>query len=211
MSFHQETALAAGGNLVVFPSNHELTIRAHGMAPTTLRRHLAALVEAGLIIRRDSPNGKRYARKGQGGAIEQAFGFDFAPLVARAAEKETLAEEVRAQRGADALMREQITLLRRDTAKSIEAGLTEGIPAPWAEYATQLMGLSQACYACSTLPSCPRGSTHCASCTAQSPTRWKTSLNPTKRTSMSSRMDGTIRIQTQTLSVLNPLPEKAEA
>ena len=40
-------------------------------------------------------------------------------------------------------MREQITLLRRDTAKSIEAGLTEGIPAPWADYATQLMGLSQ--------------------------------------------------------------------
>ena len=94
MSFHQETALAAGGDLVVFPSNHELTIRAHGMAPTTLRRHLAALVEAGLIIRRDSPNGKRYARKGQGGAIEQAFGFDLAPLVARAAEFETLAEEV---------------------------------------------------------------------------------------------------------------------
>ena len=143
MSFHQETALAAGGDLVVFPSNHELTIRAHGMAPTTLRRHLAALVEAGLVIRRDSPNGKRYARKGQGGAIEQAFGFDLAPLVARAAEFETLAEDVRAQRRADALMREQITLLRRDTAKSIEAGLTEGIPAPWADYATQLMGLSQ--------------------------------------------------------------------
>ena len=143
LSFHQETALSAGGDLVVFPSNHELTIRAHGMAPTTLRRHLAALVEAGLIIRRDSPNGKRYARKGQGGAIEQAFGFDLAPLVARAAEFEALAEDVRAQRRADALLREQITLLRRDTAKSIEAGLTEGIPAPWADYATQLMGLSQ--------------------------------------------------------------------
>src|SRR5271156_45472 len=114
LSFHQETALSAGGDLVVFPSNHELTIRAHGMAPTTLRRHLAALVEAGLIIRRDSPNGKRYAREGQGGSIEQAFGFDLAPLVARAEEFEAWAEEVRAEERALRLVRERITLCRRD-------------------------------------------------------------------------------------------------
>jgi DNA-binding transcriptional ArsR family regulator len=36
------------------------------MAPTTLRRHFATLVDAGLIIRNDGPNGKRYARKGEG-------------------------------------------------------------------------------------------------------------------------------------------------
>ena len=98
LSFHPETTLAPASDLVVFPSNHELTLRAHGMAPTTLRRHLAALVDGGLIIRRDSPNGKRYARKGQGGAIEMAFGFDLTPLVARADEFEALAEDVRAER-----------------------------------------------------------------------------------------------------------------
>ncbi|WP_244604546.1 MULTISPECIES: helix-turn-helix domain-containing protein [Mesorhizobium] len=32
------------------------------MPQTTLRRHLAVLVECGLIIRRDTPNGKRHAR-----------------------------------------------------------------------------------------------------------------------------------------------------
>lgn len=57
----------------------------HGKAPATLRR-LASLVEAGLIIRRDSPNGKRFARRGQGGEIESAFGFDLTPLIARVAE-----------------------------------------------------------------------------------------------------------------------------
>ena len=75
---------SSGPGIVVFPSNKELSIRAHGMAPATLRRHLACLVDAGLIIRRDSPNGKRFARRGQGGAIEDAFGFDLTPLVARA-------------------------------------------------------------------------------------------------------------------------------
>jgi replication initiation protein RepC len=51
------------------------------MAETSLRRHLAVRVESGLIIRRDSPNGKRYARKGEGGEIEKAFGFDLTPIV----------------------------------------------------------------------------------------------------------------------------------
>src|SRR6218665_1620887 len=61
LSFHPETLLSEEQGLVVFPSNAQLSIRAHGMAPATLRRHLADLVRAGLVIRRDSPNGKRYA------------------------------------------------------------------------------------------------------------------------------------------------------
>ncbi|WP_400770722.1 plasmid replication protein RepC [Methylosinus sporium] len=146
LSFHQETALSlpevdsmsaeagsAGGGIVVFPSNKELSIRAHGMAPATLRRHLACLVDAGLIIRRDSPNGKRFARKGQGGAIEDAFGFDLAPLVARSSEIENLAEEVRAENRAIALLREKITLTRRDIVKMIETALEEGVSGDWDE------------------------------------------------------------------------------
>ena len=143
LSFHQETALtlpagekageadSSGSGIVVFPSNRELSIRAHGMAPATLRRHLACLVDAGLIIRRDSPNGKRFARRGQGGAIEDAFGFDLSPLVARAEEIENLAEEVRAENRAMALLREKITLTRRDIAKMIATGIEEGVPGDW--------------------------------------------------------------------------------
>jgi replication initiation protein RepC len=101
------------------------------MAPATLRRHLACLVDAGLIIRRDSPNGKRFARRGQGGAIEDAFGFDLAPLVARAEEIENLAEEVRAENREMALLREKITLTRRDIAKMIATGIEEGVPDDW--------------------------------------------------------------------------------
>jgi replication initiation protein RepC len=142
LSFHQETALMlekdsnpsegdSAPGIIVFPSNKELSIRAHGMAPATLRRHIAVLVEAGLIIRRDSPNGKRFARRGQGGEIADAFGFDLTPLIARAAEIENLAEEIRAENRAMALLREKITLVRRDIAKMIETALEEGVPGDW--------------------------------------------------------------------------------
>src|SRR3954464_9651849 len=117
LTFHPDTALTPGDEIIVFPSNRELCVRAHGPALTTLRRALAQLVAAGLVIRRDSPNGKRYARKGEGGAIEQAFGFDLTPLVARAAEFERLAGEARAEANARHLLRQEISLHRRDIAK----------------------------------------------------------------------------------------------
>jgi replication initiation protein RepC len=127
LSFHPETTLSGDG-LIVFPSNQQLALRAHGMAPATLRRHLAALVDCGLIIRRDSPNGKRFARKGRGGTIEMAFGFELSPLVARAEEFEAWAEAVLAEERALRLVRERITLCRRDIAKMIATGVEEGVP-----------------------------------------------------------------------------------
>ena len=127
LSFHPETTLSGEG-LIVFPSNQQLALRAHGMAPATLRRHLAALVDCGLVIRRDSPNGKRFARKGRGGTVEMAFGFELSPLVARAEEFEAWAEDVQAEERALRLVRERITLCRRDIAKMIATGIEEGVP-----------------------------------------------------------------------------------
>jgi replication initiation protein RepC len=128
LTFHPETALTGEDDLVVFPSNEQLSLRAHGMPASTLRRHLAVLVDAGLIVRRDSPNGKRYARKDRAGAIELAFGFDLSPLVVRSEEIENLAEEVEAEARALKLARERITLCRRDIAKMIATGIEEGVP-----------------------------------------------------------------------------------
>ncbi len=47
LTFHPETALTGEDDLIVFPSNHQLSLRAHGMPASTLRRHLAVLVDAG--------------------------------------------------------------------------------------------------------------------------------------------------------------------
>jgi replication initiation protein RepC len=98
------------------------------MSPATLRRHLAMLVDNGVIVRRDSPNGKRYARRDRAGELELAFGFDLGPLVARAEEFEAWAEEVRAEERALKLARERITICRRDIAKMIATGIEEAVP-----------------------------------------------------------------------------------
>lgn len=128
LSFHPETTLTGEDELIVFPSNEQLCLRTHGMPASTLRRQIAVLVDAGLIVRRDSPNGKRYARKGRGGGITLAFGFDLAPLVVRADEFERLAEEIEAEARAVRLAKERITLCRRDIAKMIATGIEEAVP-----------------------------------------------------------------------------------
>ena len=128
ISFYPDTTLTGEDDLIVFPSNELLCLRTHGMPASTLRRQLAALVDAGLIVRRDSPNGKRYARKGRGGEIKLAFGFDLAPLVVRAEEFEAMAQEIEAEIRAIKLAKERITLCRRDIAKMIATGIEEGVP-----------------------------------------------------------------------------------
>ncbi|WP_123150442.1 plasmid replication protein RepC [Mesorhizobium delmotii] len=131
LSFYPDSELSDENGLIVFPSNAQLSLRAHGMPDSTLRRNLAELVDCGLVIRRDSPNGKRYARKGRGGEIEEAFGFSLAPLLARAQEFEAAAERVRADNRALRLMRERITLHRRDIQKLVEAAVEEDVPGDW--------------------------------------------------------------------------------
>ncbi|MER8886793.1 plasmid replication protein RepC [Mesorhizobium sp. M0816] len=131
LSFYPDSELSEENGLIVFPSNAQLSLRAHGMPDSTLRRNLAELVDCGLVIRRDSPNGKRYARKGTGGEIEEAFGFSLAPLLARANEFKAAAEHVRADNRALRLMRERITLHRRDIHKLIEAAVEEDVPGDW--------------------------------------------------------------------------------
>ncbi|NEJ71975.1 replication initiation protein RepC [Rhizobium phaseoli] len=131
LSFYPKGELCEDNGLIVFPSNAQLSLRAHGMAEQTIRRHLATLVDAGLLIRKDSPNGKRYARKELGGELREAFGFSLAPLLVRAEEIERLAAEVVAERLHLQRLRERLTLCRRDVAKLIEMALEEGAAGNW--------------------------------------------------------------------------------
>jgi len=148
LTFHPETVLTGDG-LIVFPSNEQLARRAHGMPASTLRRHISVLVDAGLIIRRDSPNGKRYVRRGRDGAVVLAFGFDLGPLVARADEFDRLADGIAAADRAVKVARERITICRRDIAKMIATGMEEGVatkpagpgPADWSEVHTLFRGI----------------------------------------------------------------------
>jgi len=142
LSFYPEGTLSEENGLVVFPSNTQLSLRAHGMAEATLRRHIAALVDAGLIIRNDSPNGKRYARKDGNGAIDKAFGFSLAPLLSRSVEIFQLAAEVQAERLHLRRLRERLTLCSRDIGKLIEVALEEGTSGNWGAIQTHHRSLA---------------------------------------------------------------------
>jgi replication initiation protein RepC len=131
LSFHPTNELRQDTQLVVFPSNVQLSLRAHQMAGATVRRHLAVLVEAGLIVRKDSANGKRYARKDSAGQIENAFGFDLSPLLARSEDLAAMAQQVMAERSAFRKAKENLTICRRDVRKLISAAIEEGADGDW--------------------------------------------------------------------------------
>ncbi|MBB4235742.1 plasmid replication protein RepC [Rhizobium esperanzae] len=143
LSFHPEDELSSEKGLVVFPSNAQLSLRARGMAPATLRRHLAVLVEAGLISRKDSPNGKRYVRRGREGVIDEAYGFSLAPLLARAGEIEAMAARIAADRQLLRGMKERLTICRRDIAKLISAAIEEAVPGDWGRLSSMFHALLQ--------------------------------------------------------------------
>jgi len=131
LSFYPDVELREDAQMIVFPSNQQLCLRAHSMAGATLRRHIALLVDAGLIVRKDSANGKRYARKDREGEIETAFGFDLSPLLARSEELATLAQDVAAEQKAFRKAKENLTICRRNVRKLITAAIEEGVSGDW--------------------------------------------------------------------------------
>lgn len=130
LSFHPGKELADDDKLIVFPSNASLSDRAHGMAESTLRRHLAALVRAGLLLRRDSPNGKRYATRDLSGSLDRVFGFDLRPLLTRSAEIASAAQEAREAEFARRKLRQAAVIHLRDATKLIQWG-REQMAANW--------------------------------------------------------------------------------
>lgn len=141
LTFYPHGELDSSNGLVVFPSNAQLSVRAHGITESTLRRQLAALVEAGLILRRDSPNGKRYAHRSRDGEVEQAYGFDLTPLLARAHELAQIAQDVVAERTRFRRTKEALTICRRDVRKLISAAVEEGAPGNWGQVEAVYVGI----------------------------------------------------------------------
>ncbi len=83
-----ELALSFGGQqlaagLLCWPSNAHLSARTN-IPERTLSRVLSGLCQQGLIVARESANGKRFPIKNRKGEIVDARGFDLTPLHARA-------------------------------------------------------------------------------------------------------------------------------
>lgn len=142
LSFHQSKELHGNRPIVVFPSNAELSLRCRGMAPATLRRHLASLCEAGLIFRRDSPNGKRYCRRASNGAVEDAFGFDLSPVALKAETIFAAAEKAKSDARELQKLRGDITIYQRDISKMLDAAVEMGEESPWSDLQERFRELS---------------------------------------------------------------------
>ncbi len=123
LSFHPETELGRDNPpAIVFPSNKAICERLNGMPCSTMRRHVASLVDAGVILRRDSPNGKRYARRGAGTKI--AFGFDLTPLATRFHEISDIAHRLTVLEARRTRLRDTVSLMRRDLAGFVDFGIS---------------------------------------------------------------------------------------
>ena len=107
----RETPVTPATLLTVYASNDTLCFRAKGLTDRQLRRHIDTLERAGLLLRRDSANGKRFPVM-KGGKPVGAFGLDLSPLFARADDLLALAQRRRDE--ADELrgLRAQILRLR---------------------------------------------------------------------------------------------------
>ncbi|WP_299682587.1 plasmid replication protein RepC [uncultured Roseobacter sp.] len=121
-----------GRRPIVWASNNFL-MEQTGFSLSTLRLHVRRLCEAGLIWMKDSPNGKRYGARDADGYIVEAFGFDLAPLAARAEEFEQLHARLQEERQFCKSLRNTITVTRRVIRAKIEKALESSLRGPWSE------------------------------------------------------------------------------
>ena len=85
-----------------------------------------------------------FRSKNSRGAIEQAYGFSLAPLVTRAEEFAQLAQRVVAERQRLRVLRERLSLARRDVAKLLAAAAATTAPSEWQTLEQQYTELSSA-------------------------------------------------------------------
>lgn len=84
--FVKETNLAEARSLVIYASNKSISLRMNGISEATIKRQIVRLVRAGLLVRKSSPNGKRYPVHDDTGKLIAAFGLNLEPLLAAAPE-----------------------------------------------------------------------------------------------------------------------------
>ncbi|WP_226582545.1 plasmid replication protein RepC [Acuticoccus sediminis] len=115
--------------LLVWPSNEHLILRT-GLSERALRVAFRALTDLGLIVPKDSPNGKRYAVRDAAGTTVDAFGFDLTPLYAQRESWAGRVAELKAERQRIKRAFDEITIARRATEEAIDA-LHETYPQMW--------------------------------------------------------------------------------
>jgi len=129
-----------GRRPIVWASNAYL-MEQTGFSLSALKRHARRLVNAGVIAFKDSPNGKRWGHRDAEGHIVEAYGFDLAPLAARAEEFEILHGHLQAERQLCLRVKRQITITRRVIRAKLEVALDRALNGPWSSFADAFQAL----------------------------------------------------------------------
>jgi replication initiation protein RepC len=151
-AFTQPQDWEVGRRPIVWASNNFL-MEQTGFSLSALRRHVRRLAELGLIWIKDSPNGKRYGHRDENGVIIAAYGFDLAPLAARAEEFEGLYAQIKDERAFCTAQRNVITITRRIIRAKIEKALESGLRGPWRQLQEEFAMLLEALPKRTTTPS----------------------------------------------------------
>lgn len=111
----QKRDLLEGAMPIVAISNEKL---AEFVCRSTrsVSRALKTLVEAGILAYKDSPNGRRFVKRNQGGKMEYGYGLDFAPACHKIAELEKLADNFHERLKQDKQAKRAITSKARSIA-----------------------------------------------------------------------------------------------
>ncbi|MEM8651831.1 MAG: plasmid replication protein RepC [Pseudomonadota bacterium] len=139
-AFTQAQDWEEGRRPIVWASNAYL-MEQTGFSLAALKRHIRKLGEFGLISFKDSTNGKRWGHRDDDGYIVEAYGFDLAPLAARAGEFETLHAELREEREFCKSLRNLITISRRVIRAKIEKAIENALRGPWSDFQAEFVSL----------------------------------------------------------------------
>lgn len=129
--FTQPQDWREGSRPIVWPSA-ALQAQELCITPTHAKRLNRHLAELGLIVMKDSPNGKRYGRRfpAKTGRIIEAYGFDLSPLAVRMAEFIAAAEAGRAERATIAQLRRRASIARNSLRQTFETYLEQDLNDP---------------------------------------------------------------------------------
>jgi replication initiation protein RepC len=143
--FTQPQDWGRGAHPIVWPSSSTQQ-DALGLSATRVKALNRALIDAGLITMKDSPNGKRYGRRNpKDRHIVEAYGFDLSPIAARHAEFVRLAAEAKAERAEIGRLRRRATIARNGITQILETAAEYGFAGEeWATLIRDSRNLTQA-------------------------------------------------------------------
>ena len=142
--FTQPQDWDGGGRPIVWPSA-AMQQEALDLSPSQVKTINRALIEAGVVTMKDSPNGKRYGVRDRAGRITEAYGFDLSPIAVRHAEFVRLAEEARAERAEMRRLRRRATIARNGITQILETAAEYGFEGEeWTGLARETRRLAKA-------------------------------------------------------------------